>query len=89
MFVDTKAIEFFSTRMLLVKVNGKVDTLSREKYKVSGYPTNILLDNKGNEIDRLIGFAATDEFLKTMTDYAQGIGTGLEYGNDQLAKKLR
>jgi len=74
-FVDDKAIEFFSSRMLLVKINAGEDTLIKKEYNVSGFPTNILMDARGNEIDRMMGFAPTDEYLKTMIDYASGVGT--------------
>ena len=35
----------------------------------------ILIDKNGEEIDRIVGYLETDEFLKTLDDYQKGIGT--------------
>lgn len=74
-FKDQKAIDFFSSEMLLVKINAEADTVTARKYKVSGYPTTVLTDNSGKDIDRLVGYAAVDEYLETMVNYSKGIGT--------------
>ncbi len=36
----------------------------REKYKIVGVPTVLILDKNGNEINRITGFVNADEFLK-------------------------
>ena len=84
MFIDQKAIDFFSKEMVLVKIDAKQDTVTREKYRVSGYPTTVLIRKSGEESDRLVGYAPTDEFLKTLVDYSQGIGT-----LDDLLRQVR
>ena len=68
-------IDFFTNRMILAKVNAEVDTVAAEKYAVSAYPTIVLIDAEGNEVDRLIGFAPVEEFVQTLEDYTEGIGT--------------
>jgi thioredoxin-like negative regulator of GroEL len=68
-------IDFFTNRMILAKVNAEVDTVAAEKYAVSAYPTIVLVDAEGNEVDRLIGFAPVEEFVQTLEDYTKGIGT--------------
>lgn len=55
-----------------------------KRFHVSGYPTLILLDPSGTEIDRQSGYSPMPEFLKTFQDYQQGIGT-LQALRTQLA----
>ena len=37
-----------------------------KKYNVSAYPTIIFLDDKGGEIDRIVGYLPPDKFLKEL-----------------------
>jgi thioredoxin 1 len=73
--VDSQVIDFFTKDMLLVKVHRYVDTALVREYKVSAYPTLVMMDKAGKEVDRLVGYVPPDEFLKTFRDYAKGIGT--------------
>lgn len=73
--VDPVAISFFQDEVVLVKINAEVDTLIAQKYRVSGYPTNVLLGTDGEEIDRIIGYHPTEEFLGSLRDFSKGIGT--------------
>ena len=61
--------------MVLVKINAKVDTATTKAMSVSGFPTMVLIDKDGIEIDRIVGFMPTEEFLGTLDDYENGIGT--------------
>lgn len=61
--------------MLLVKINGDNDSLRKAEYKVSGYPTTVLIDKSGRDIDRVIGFKPTEEYIKALVDYSNGVGT--------------
>jgi thioredoxin-related protein len=72
---DAKAIEFFTNEMKLVKINAEEDSATTQHYGVIGYPTAVLIDKDGQEIDRVVGYADTDEYLKTLRDYRDGIGT--------------
>ncbi|MCK4632860.1 MAG: thioredoxin family protein [candidate division Zixibacteria bacterium] len=74
-FMDPKGIEFFTNQAILVKINAGVDSLLKKEQQVSALPTSILFDKDGVEIDRIIGFMEVDDFLKTVTDYQNGIGT--------------
>lgn len=71
--------DFINQHYLSVKING--DSLEgkrlREEYHYPGYPTVILFDPAGNEIDRLIGFdpEQKDEYVQTLLDYTAGRGT--------------
>lgn len=68
-----------------VKING--DSLEgkrlRDIYHYPGYPTIILFDTAGNEIDRLIGFEPekSQEYIRTLVDYTEGRGTLADYLN--------
>lgn len=73
--VDSAAIDFFDNEMLLVKTNAEEDTALANEYNVRGFPTLVMIDAQGNEVDRLVGYLPTEDFLKTFRDYAQGIGT--------------
>ena len=74
-FSDPKAIDFFTNDMILARINAEVDTASRNKYYARAYPTSIVLDKAGNEVDRFVGFDSTDAYLKAIVDYTHGIGT--------------
>ena len=42
---------------------------------MSAYPTTVLVDKNGDEVDRIVGYLETDEFLQTLENYQKGIGT--------------
>ncbi|MCM2272578.1 MAG: tetratricopeptide repeat protein [candidate division Zixibacteria bacterium] len=75
MFVEPKVIDYFTNDMILAKVNGDLDTAAARKYAVSGFPTAVMLSPDGKEVDRIVGYAPPDEYLKTLVDYRNGIGT--------------
>jgi len=74
-FRDTTAIEYFTNEVVLVKLHGKQDTVEADRYGIKGYPTCVLVDIEGNEVDRIVGYRPPEEFLQTIADYKQGIGT--------------
>ncbi len=61
--------------MIFVRVEAKKDTLIRDKYKIAGFPTVILMNSSGDEIDRIYGYAPAEEFVATIRDYLQGKNT--------------
>ncbi len=62
--------------MIFVKAHAEAaDSLTAKKYKVSGFPTFVVTDSKGNEIDRIVGYLPAEEFIQTVKDYKNGIGT--------------
>lgn len=75
MFINDTAIDFFTNRMILAKVHAEKDTVTSNRYHAKAYPTSILLKKNGDEVDRIVGYAPTQEFLKTLVDYTNGIGT--------------
>jgi len=46
-----------------------------KRFHVRGFPTLILLDAQGEEIDRQSGYSPMPDFLKTFQDFAAGVGT--------------
>jgi tetratricopeptide (TPR) repeat protein len=77
-FQDKEVGEFVNGRFVSLKVNalkGEGKKL-REKFKVLGFPTVLLLDSQGEEVDRLCGFdGKKNEYFKVLTDYAEGRNT--------------
>ncbi len=72
---DQKAIDFLGNEVVFAKINAEVDTNVSKAYKIMGFPTFLLTNASGEEIDRIAGYLATDDFIKTVTDYRNGIGT--------------
>jgi len=50
------------------------------RYRVDAYPTLLIVDAAGNEVNREVGYRATDRFIKFLDDTRTGRGTvqGLE-----------
>ena len=68
-------IDYFATEVVLVKINGKVDTVLAKDYSISAYPTLVLTNSEGEEIDRIVGYYDAPEFVQKIKDYRNGIGT--------------
>jgi len=64
-----------STKMVFVKAEGKKDTITRQRYQIAGFPTVILMNSSGEEIDRIYGYAPPEKFVTTIQDYLQGKNT--------------
>ena len=73
-FTDSRVIAM-TRRFVFARVNAEVDTLNARKYGVNGYPTVIIFDKSGVEVDRLIGCLRPEEFVRTVDEYLEGIGT--------------
>lgn len=71
-FSDSRVIElskqFGTFKADLTKsLSPEVSTL-REKYKILGVPTVLILDSKGNEKNRITGFVNAEEFYKLISE---------------------
>ncbi len=73
------SVAAFTEQLVCVKVNAEVDTLTRHKYGVGGFPTIVLADSLGKEIDRIYGYAPPDQFVSLMSDYLEGKNTLVSY----------
>jgi tetratricopeptide (TPR) repeat protein len=72
---DQKVIDFFTNEMILAKVNGKEDTLLAQQHHIVAYPTLVMVDTVGDEVDRIVGYMEPDSFLIELRNYQKGIGT--------------
>lgn len=50
-----------------------------QKYRVSAWPTTILLGPDGEEVDRYLGYLGPEEIVKVMKDSMKGVGTVTYY----------
>lgn len=64
-----------ATNMVFVKAEAKKDTITRERYKIAGFPTVIFMNSSGEEIDRIYGYLPPEEFVSAIQDYLQGKNT--------------
>lgn len=81
-FTDQDVIKL-SLDFVFVKLDKIKDSVLVSKYGVNGYPTVILFETDGEEIDRIVGYAPPREWLKTVKSYLRGEGTMVD-----LEKKL-
>jgi len=68
-------IDYFATEVVLAKFNAEVDSALAKTYHISGYPTLVLTNSDGEEIDRIVGYLDAPEFVQKINDYRNGIGT--------------
>jgi thioredoxin-like negative regulator of GroEL len=79
-FPDGAVRGFLTTRVVAVKVDcapGPGKDLA-ESLGVNSYPTMVLLDPQGVEIERLFGFLTPQDFLRTLGDYLEGRNTAAD-----------
>jgi thioredoxin-like negative regulator of GroEL len=73
-FADSAVIAF-SGDLLWARVDADEDTVAAKRHRVFGYPTTILLDPSGEEIDRIVGYLPPKPFLAQIHSYLAGRGT--------------
>ena len=73
-YVDPTFIQF-SKRFTMSKINAEVDTVTAAHYHVNGYPTVLVLNENGEEIDRVVGYARAPEFISQIRDVLAGKNT--------------
>ncbi len=77
-FSDAEAGNYLNDNFVCLKVDGEKGEgpAVMEKFGIRGYPTVLVLDAQGNEIDRIVGFGGDkDDFIQTVKDYAAGKNT--------------
>lgn len=65
--------------MVNVRVNAEKDTLLARKYGIAGYPTIVLTNADGSEIDRIYGYLEPPDFVQAIRDYLVGKNTLADY----------
>lgn len=68
-----------SSKLVAVKINGWEDTTLATQYGISGYPSEIIANADGTEIDRIWGYAPPEEFIQIVNDYLLGKNTLSDY----------
>jgi thioredoxin-related protein len=75
-FADKTMNDYFKKEnYILVKINPEKDRPAEAKFKVYSYPTLVIFNNTGAEIDRLLGYQSTGQLIKALEDLKKGIGT--------------
>lgn len=59
-------VSSLADKFVCVKINAERDTQSAAKYQVTGYPTILFLDGKGNVLQRIPGYQPPDQFAAVM-----------------------
>ncbi len=65
--VIDKSKEFDNYKLDLTKTMSEETERIRNKFKIVGMPTIILIDSKGNEVERITGFLNANDFLDIMS----------------------
>jgi thioredoxin-related protein len=60
---------------VMIKVNPEKDKAAEDKFKVYSYPTFVMFDGKGNEVDRMLGYYDGEKFVNALNGLKKGIGT--------------
>jgi len=80
---DTDVVKL-SYKFACVRVDGKESPQLVKKYKVTGYPTIVFLNSRGEQVHRLVGFIPPRPFEREMKDIAEGREPAREFA--QLEK---
>lgn len=76
-YSDQQVASFVNDRIVAIKIDAEkgegIDIAAR--YKVQAYPTIVFTKADGEEIDRILGYVPAEPFLKTVTDYVNGVNT--------------
>jgi thiol-disulfide isomerase/thioredoxin len=69
---DAAVIDLLRTKAVAIKIDAEKEKTLAEHYKVSAYPTLLLLKPDGTEIDRLVGYREPKVFIAEFTDSLAG-----------------
>ncbi len=77
---DKKMLSYFKKEnYMLIEVNPEKDREAEKTFKVYGYPTTIVFDKNGDEIDRILGYETTEQMIKILEGFKVGRGTLKDY----------
>lgn len=78
-FIDPAVVEWLNENVILVKINGKPDNMKPTEFAkswgVKGYPTFVLTDATGEEIDRGGVILDPEEFIDVFENFLVGKNT--------------
>lgn len=76
-YSDQKVAAYINDHVVPIKIDAEkgegIDIA--KKYGVAAYPTIVFIHSNGEEIDRILGYVQAEPFLKTVTDYVNGVNT--------------
>lgn len=81
-FSDEEAAKFINAQFVSLKVDGEKGEGPEllKEFNIPGYPTILLIDQNGEEIDRVVGFDGNkEEWMQTLKDYMEGKNTLQDY----------
>lgn len=80
-YTDRKLIEFSRKQVfvrLFTDTDSQGESLAR-KLNIRGFPTIIILDSSGREVDRIMGFRSAPDLIEELEDIFDGVsGRGLK-----------
>ena len=76
-YSDESVADFMNASVIPIKIDAEKGegTDIAKKYGVAAYPTVLLITSKGEEIDRILGYAPPGAFLAAMQGYVKGENT--------------
>ncbi len=85
---DKKMLDYFKKEnYMLIEVNPEKDKVAESTFKVYGYPTTIVFEKTGEEIDRILGYKTTEQMIKILEGFKIGKGTLKDYLNRYRKEK--
>ncbi|MEW5701736.1 MAG: tetratricopeptide repeat protein [Candidatus Zixiibacteriota bacterium] len=72
-FADPGVIDL-EKRLVFVRVDAEIDTATARRFAVWAYPTMVLTNSEGQEVDRVVGYVPPAQFRQTIVDYLEGHG---------------
>ncbi len=77
-FADEGLIAEMADRYVWLRLNAETDVEGAEmqrRFRVAGYPTTLLLDEAGEEIDRVPGYVPAERFIEEVRSRTEGPGS--------------
>ena len=77
-FVNPSVIDDMGDRYVWLRLNAETENdgiLVHKKFGITSYPTVLILDHQGAEIDRLEGYFPPDRFQKTVDNFIRSSGS--------------
>ena len=72
-FETSEFNKFAGDRFILTKVNAEKYVNLRKRYNVAGFPTVLILNKYGQELDRVVGYAPYDKYTKMIEEAAYSL----------------
>jgi len=79
--LNTSRIANLKSKIIFTKLNAETEAGWTSKYKISDFPTLILLNSKGEEIDRVVGYLSSKELVNKINNYLGGKETLTDFQN--------